>query len=114
MSEFPTINRYAVILLPTEACLEWVKSCPGDDTALAEVEREPTVYLIPEGKAAPETYIRRHFKAIFEEELNSWYTDSDMWPKERSFKTFRKFFTIQVSTMVFDLGMGMIVKEDED
>jgi hypothetical protein len=104
MSEFPTINRHAVILVPTEECLEWVRSCAGDDMPLADVEREPTVYLIPEGKAAPEAYLRRHFKAIFEEELNSWYTDPDMWPKDRSFKTFKKFFAVQVSTMVFDLG----------
>ena len=31
MTEFPTINRYAVTLLPTEACLDWVRSCPDND-----------------------------------------------------------------------------------
>jgi hypothetical protein len=115
MTQFPTINRYAVILLPTEACLEWVKSCPdyGPGTTLSEVEKEPTVYLIPVGKVVSDEFIRRHYKAMFEEELNSWYTDPDMWPKDRSFKTFKKFFTIQVSTVVFDLGKGMIVKEED-
>ena len=48
---------------------------------------------------------------MFEEELNSWYTDPDMWPKDLSFKTFKKFFTVHVSTMVFDLGKGMIIKD---
>ena len=81
--------------------------------ALAEVEREPTVYLIPEGKAKPESYIRRHYKAMFDEELNSWYTDPEMWPKDRSLKTFKKFFTVQVATMVYDLGKGMIVPEED-
>jgi hypothetical protein len=86
-----------------------MNSCPGDPTTLAKVQKEPTVYLIPEGDAEPEGYVRRHFKAIFEEELNSWYTDPDLWPKDRSFKTFKKFFSVQVSTMVFDLGKGMII-----
>jgi len=114
MTELPTINRIAVTLIPTEACLDWMKSCPdgGTNTTLAEVEREPTVYLIPQGRAEPEGYIRRHFKTMFEEELNSWYTDPEMWPKDLSFKTFTTFFTIHVSSMVFDLGSGAIVKED--
>jgi hypothetical protein len=35
-----------------------------------------------------------------------------MWPKDLSFKMFQKFLTIQVSSMVFDMGKGIIVKED--
>ena len=114
MSEFPTINRYAVLLVPTDECVAWVNCCPNDDrpTTLEAAQREPTVYLIPEGKADPETHIRRHYKAMFEEELNSWYTDPDLWPKNRTFKTFKEFFDVQVSTMVFDLGKGMIEKDE--
>jgi hypothetical protein len=113
MPDLATINRFAVTLIPTEACLEWINSCPNDRaTTIAEVQREPTVYLIPQGRAKPESYIRRHYRAMFEEELNSWYTDPEMWPKDLSFKTFTKFFTIHVSSMVFDLGSAAIVKED--
>ena len=50
---------------------------------------------------------------MFVEELNSWYTDSASWPKDLLFKTFRKFFTIQVSSIVFDLGSGQIVREED-
>ena len=115
MTQLATINRSAVILLPTEACLDWVKSCPGSfsDLPLGEAEREPTVYLIPEARKGPDDYIRKHCKTIFEEELNSWYTDPDMWPKDRSFKTFKKFFTILVTTSVYDLGNGAIVKDED-
>ena len=65
------------------------------------------------GKISPESYVRRYFKAMFEDELYSWYTDPDLWPKDLSFKTFKKFFTIHVSTMVFDLGKGMIEREED-
>ncbi len=50
---------------------------------------------------------------MVEEELNSWYTDHDLWPKDLSFKTFKKFFTICISTMVFDLGNGIIAKDED-
>lgn len=116
MIELPTINRYAIILLPTAACLEWVKSCPDcmDDSPLGPAEREPTVYLVPDAKDSAADYIRHHFKAMFVEELNSWYTDPSMWPADLSFETFTKFFTILTTSMVYDLGKGTIEREEED
>jgi hypothetical protein len=108
MTDVPTINRHAVVLLPTEACLDWVKSCPEyiDDARLGQAEREPTIYLVPDDPV--EDYIRRHFRAIFEEELSSWYTDRDTWPKDLTFENFKRFFTTQTTSMVYDLGKGKI------
>ena len=116
MSEFPTINRYAVTLLPTEAFLDWAGSCPGGNArmTLGEMQREPTVYLIPEATKTPaEDYVRRHYKAMFEEELTSWYADPELWPKDLSFKCFKKFFAINISTVVYDLGKGPIEKDED-
>ena len=112
MSEPSPINRIAVILVPTETCLDWINSCDDDKMTLDEIQREPTVFLIPEGRGDPDSQVRRHYRAMFEEEMNSWYTDPDVWPKNLSFKTFNKFFTIQMATMVFDLGKGMIIREE--
>lgn len=66
-----TINRFAIILLPMQACMDWIRSCPDGDSCptLDELRREPTVHLIPEGKAEPESYVRHHYKAMFESEL---------------------------------------------
>jgi len=50
---------------------------------------------------------------MFEEELNSWHTDLDMWPKDRSFEIFKSFFTIRVTTMVYDLGKKPIEKDED-
>jgi hypothetical protein len=114
MTEPSTINRIAVMLIPTEACLNWINSCDDDKMTLDEIRQEPTAFLLPQGKGEPEAQVRRHYEAMFEEELNSWYSEPTMWPKDLSFKMFQKFFTIQVSSMVFDLGKGIIVKEDEE
>ena len=115
MPEFPTINRFAVTLVPTEACLDWVRSCPDGDnnTTMDEMRREPTIFLIPDAKVVPEDFIRRHYKAMFEEELNSWYADPALWPKDLSFKSFKKFFAINISTVVYDLGKGPIEKDED-
>lgn len=114
MTDFPTINRIAVVLVPTQACVDWINSCPSDKPmTLAEIQEETTVYLLLESRAAPDQIVRDRFKAMFEQELNSWYTDPDLWPKDRSFSTFAKFFAVQVFTMVFDLGKGMIVREED-
>lgn len=110
-----TINRIAVTLVPTEACLGWINSCPSDRAmTLEEIQREPTVFLIPEGKGKPEDAVRRHYKPMFLEELSSWYTDLALWPKDLSFRNFKKFFSIHASSMVFDLGSGPIVKDEDE
>jgi len=50
MSDIPTINRGAAILIPTEACLAWARALPDSDPLMTEgdTQREATVYLIPE------------------------------------------------------------------
>ncbi len=72
MTDLPTINRIAVVLMPTQACLDWINSCPSDKPmTLAEIQEEPTVYLLPQSRGKSEQSVRRHFKAMFEEELYS-------------------------------------------
>ena len=113
MAEFPTINRPPLYLLPTAACFEWVKSCPDyiDEILAWAMQRGANSLSCSGGERRPDDYIRRHFKAMFEEELNSWYTDPSMWPKSLSFKRFKEFFTIHTTSMVYDLGKGQIVKD---
>ena len=113
MSTSSTINRIAVALIPTEACLDWINSYDDDKLTLDEVQKDPTAFLVPGGRGEPEGQVRRYFKVMFEEKLNSWYTDPALWPKDLSFKMFKKFFTIPVASMVIDLGNGEIVREDE-
>ena len=114
MNQPSTINRIAVMLIPTEACLDWINSCDDDKMTLDESQTRAD-HLSPSARQRrTRSQVRRHYEAMFEEELNSWYTEPTMWPKDLSFKMFKKFFTIQVSSMVFDLGKGIIVKEDEE
>jgi hypothetical protein len=112
MTKPAVINRIAVTLIPTEACLDWINSCNDDKMTLDEIQKDPTTYLLPEGRDEPERQVRRHFEEMFIEELKSWYTDSDLWPKHLSFKVFKSFFVVHVASMVVDLGMGEIEKDE--
>ena len=109
----PIVNRAAVVLEPAQAYLEWARECPEavPDLTLEELDEEGTVYLIPETDAAPENWLSRNFIAMFENELNAWYTDRDFWPKNRSFKSFKKFFKVRFCSIVLDLGKGSLEKD---
>ena len=107
-----TVNRMAVVLEPAQAYFEWARECPEalPDLTLEELGGEGTVYLIPETDADPENWLRRNYVAIFENELDAWYRDRAFWPKDRSFKAFKKFFRMRFCSMVLDLKRGPIEK----
>jgi len=48
--ELPTINRFAMVLLPSEEYLKWTQTCadPDPNLTLADLWNDPSVYLIPE------------------------------------------------------------------
>ncbi len=62
------------------------------------------VYLIPafEDNEKYEKYLRKHCGEIFEQIVSSWYTDPEMWPKDRSWKVFKEWFDYEIHSMVFD------------
>jgi len=106
------VNRMAVVLEPAQAYLEWARECPEalPDLTLEDLGEEGTVYLIPETDADPENWLRRNYVPMFEHELDAWYRDQAFWPKDRSFKAFKKFFRVRFCSMVLDLGKGLIEK----
>ena len=112
--ELPTINRCAVVLKPTEAYFEWARKSPEDDPNSTETELhwENSVYLIPDMESGFEAWLKRNFTVMFEQELDSWCTDESLWPKDRSFKTFKKFFKVSFHSMVFDMCNDRIMRDD--
>ena len=109
----PILNRAALVLEPAQAYLEWARECPEalPDLTFNELGEEGTVYLIPETDTDSHRWLKRNFVTIFEHELDAWYRDRAFWPKDRSFKTFKKFFKIRFCSIVLDLGKGSIEKD---
>ena len=109
----PTINRNIIVVEPTEVFLEWARKNPDEDAGLTmkELTADLTAYLIPEQDADAKAWLRRNFKIIFEIELDGWCTDSSLWPTDRSFKAFKKYFRVYFCSNVIDLAKGAILRE---
>ena len=104
------VNRYALIVSPTQNLLDWVNTIFPDNPISMDFDRddEATVYLIPEfweiGEA--KAWLRKHFKPVLEQELEDWCTDSALWPP-LTWKTFESFLDCRIHGVVLDAsGLG--------
>ncbi len=80
------INRAALILKYLAPAIKWVNEAnPYDgetDSTSEEINEDKTVYLISdEDSGTPDTveaWLKINYKALFENELESWYTDESL------------------------------------
>ena len=56
-------------------------------------------------------WVRKHCDGIFEQELWAWCRDADWWPRDRGYRTFRAWFSVDAVEMVIDLGREPIQTE---
>ena len=72
---------------------------------LAELNREPTAYLLPEceSEAEQEVIMRRCSPGIFEAELEGWWSNEDDWPMIRDYQALKQWFQLEFASAVFDL-----------
>ena len=57
-------------------------------------------------------WLVRHHEALFEEELNGWYTDPALWPRGRSLKMLKECCSFELHTVVVDTGESPL--EDDE
>lgn len=102
----PSVNRGALVVIPTEVFLQWLKDSPVGDPSftLARICAEVTVYLTPDMDSGPDQWLRRNFAHIFESELMAWCLDRDCWPERRTYQEFQRYFNIHYSSVVHDLA----------
>jgi len=104
------INRAAVILKYKAPAVQWINDAdPSQEDqgiSLESVNEESTVYLISDHDAdspnALKNWIKLNYEALFEHELDGWYTDENLWPKKRGLKLFHEWFEIECHTVIID------------
>ena len=114
------INRAAVILKYKEPGIEWINSVdpyPGSESLTREgINQERTVYLISDEDADDddtfEAWLSENYIAVFESELEGWYTDESLWPEDRSRTVFDNWFTVELNTMLVDNVCGKIYDDE--
>jgi|SRR5450755_4681168 hypothetical protein len=110
-----TLNRSAIVVKPKQQFLDWLHAAdPTSSTiSLIEVQREPTIYLIPECDTDEELadVLRTLCEEIFKEQLDGWYRVPSSWPQDRSYKVFCQWFEYQHHSMLFDLCDEPLIRE---
>ena len=80
------------------------------------VNDERTVYLVGDNVGDDskrlEGWLKQNYAALFEMELEGWYTDRDLWPRHRSYNMFKEWFGPELHTVLVDLGKGDIYDDE--
>jgi len=103
----PTVNRCAITLHPKQPYIDWANGLEEGGPKLSLDDQDPdsiTIFLGPdlEETAAIERWLRKNRDLFFEEMLEEWCTDPDLWPKRRTWKAFNDWFTVRIHTVVAD------------
>jgi hypothetical protein len=107
------LNRAAIVVRPAEPFIAWAKSL--DDSGITpDPDGEQTVYLVPEFGDAREAkdILESVYAEIFHRTLEGWHTLEADWPKNRTLAMFRKWFRIEMHSVVEDLCADPI--EDDE
>lgn len=85
----------------------------GRNFSAEQANKDKTVYLIDDREAENlEEYISLNYAALFENELEGWYTDETLWPENRDLELFKKWFEVECHTMLIDTGTGPIIDDE--
>jgi len=111
-----TINRAISVVKSNKPFLDWLHSIENDGNSKITMEdllRECSTFLLPDYDFESEykQAIKDIYEDIFEIELEGWYTDESLWPKDRSYKVFCEWFDIEIHSCVYDPWEGEIEKE---
>lgn len=109
------LNRSAIIVRPKKPFLDWVRAVDYDDAPEVTIDDfTATLYLVPdyEDPADAEKTLRKVCEEIFCRELEGWFTDRDLWPRDRSLKVFKQWFEVQHHEIVEDVGRGPIENDE--
>jgi len=101
MEDDEVLDKNAIILRPRKPLIDWVKGI-SEENEDEFFLNDSNVYLVND-EVGPEEWLEDHYDELFERELELWYLDEEIWPKNRTFTMFKKWFKIDYSIMVYDL-----------
>lgn len=106
------INRYAIRVKPKKPYIEWANACNSADELPYETS-EYNTYLVHEyfDDFNLKHWIKNNYFRIFVMELFAWNENEEDWPKKRSYTLFKKWFSIEISSMVYDFETFPVFKE---
>lgn len=115
---FETINRAALYVAPRKPMADWIHNVmPENNLDLSNPMGHDNgrIYLIPEFEDSEELieWLKKNYNPIFDNELYSWCTNEEYWPKDRTWEKFTGWLYISFQSMVMDSLSSRIVKDQE-
>ena len=106
------INRTAISFSPKKPFFDWLNKIYPKNP-IQEIE-DKSMYLVHDLDDSDELkkWLKKNFDKIFVRELDNWHSNKKDWPKIRDIKLFEEWFTIESSTMVYDLESEPVRKEE--
>ena len=111
-----TINRSALTVVPAKPFLDWLQRVDSTsaELTLEDLRQDPSIYLLPEYDTddQAERLLSQCHGEIFEEQLDGWHRARSVWPGDRSFDTFRRWFEYSFHSLIYDLCDDPLVHDD--
>lgn len=113
------LNRAALLCRYRQPFVDWINAADPSPSSsavtLADVNAESNVYLVEvedEGELA--RWLELNAQTVFENELNGWYQDPALWPRDRSPRVLQDWCALEFHAIVIDTGDTPIEDEDLD
>jgi hypothetical protein len=103
------LNRTAVTIVGAQPYVDWMRGRERDaDKGLLTVARTKSygsAFLLPEFEVEDELleWVEDNYSWLFEFQLAAWTEDEAAWPRSRDLATFRRWFRVEVHSVVVDV-----------
>ena len=112
------INRTAVSVTGASPYVEWTRQSDADMAKgmLTVPRAQPygSVFLLPEFELEEDVqeWIEENVSWLFEFQLAAWTDDESSWPATRDLETFRRWFRVDIHSVVVDVADDEIEGEE--
>ena len=100
------LNREVLVVRPREPFLDWAISTDDDGVVDPEwVRNWVTSFLLPQFETEEEALagIREYCEVIFELLLTDWILLPELWPEDRGWEAFQRWFSFERIEIAWDL-----------
>jgi hypothetical protein len=102
------LERSAITITYKKPFVDWNNQLTPELPLHEDMLGESKTYLTKVDFDDADKLIRKHYKEIFEMELEGMWTDENDWPQNRDFQLFNEWFRYEISDWVTDLGKGKL------
>jgi hypothetical protein len=98
-----TIDRSAITITHKKPFIDWTNILFPTLKMHENMLGESKTYLAKSNYDDAEKFIKKNWKEIFENELESICIDEKEWPENRTFKLFNEWFSYEIADWVYDM-----------